>query len=44
MQAPESSISLIVEREGKRQTLQVRVGERKVQQNAQSQFIPLPKE
>jgi serine protease DegS/serine protease DegQ len=44
MQAPESSISLIVEREGKRQTLQVKVGERKVQQNAQSQFIPLPKE
>jgi Do/DeqQ family serine protease len=43
LQAPGSLIDVIVEREGKQQTLQVQVGERKVQQNAQSQYIPLPK-
>lgn len=43
LQAPGSLIDVIVEREGKQQTLQVKVGERKVQQNAQSQYIPLPK-
>lgn len=43
LQAPESIINVIVERHGKQQTLQVKVGERKVQQNAQSQYIPLPK-
>jgi hypothetical protein len=36
-------IDVVVERDGKQQTLQVKVGERKVQQNAQSQYIPLPK-
>lgn len=40
LQAPESIINVIVERDGKQQTLQVKVGERKVQQNAQSQYIP----
>ena len=44
LQAPESIINVIVERDGKQQTLQVKVGERKVQQNAQSQYIPLPKQ
>lgn len=43
LQAPGSLIDVIVEREGKHQTLQVKVGERKVQQNTQSQYIPLPK-
>ncbi|ENX41060.1 MULTISPECIES: trypsin-like peptidase domain-containing protein [unclassified Acinetobacter] len=43
LQAPESLIDVIIEREGKQQTVQVKVGERKVQQNAQSQYIPLPK-
>lgn len=43
LQAPESIINVIVERDGKQQTLQVKVGERKIQQNAQSQYIPLPK-
>lgn len=43
LQAPESIINVIVERDGKQQALQVKVGERKVQQNAQSQYIPLPK-
>ncbi|EKU56791.1 MULTISPECIES: trypsin-like peptidase domain-containing protein [Acinetobacter] len=43
LQAPGSLIDVIVEREGKQQTLQVKVGERKVQQNTQSQYIPLPK-
>jgi serine protease DegS/serine protease DegQ len=43
LQAPESLIDVVVEREGKQQTIQVKVGERKVQQNAQSQYIPLPK-
>ena len=44
LQAPASVIDVVVERDGKRQTLQVKVGERKVQQNAQSQYIPLPKQ
>ena len=43
LQAPQSVIDVVVERDGKQQTLQVKVGERKVQQNAQSQYIPLPK-
>jgi serine protease DegS len=43
LQAPGSLIDVIVEREGKQQALQVKVGERKVQQNTQSQYIPLPK-
>ncbi|WP_343621454.1 trypsin-like peptidase domain-containing protein [Acinetobacter proteolyticus] len=43
LQAPESLIDVVIEREGKQQTLQVKVGERKVQQNVQSQYIPLPK-
>lgn len=43
LQAPTSVIDVVVERDGKQQTLQVKVGERKVQQNAQSQYIPLPK-
>ncbi|USA53717.1 trypsin-like peptidase domain-containing protein [Acinetobacter sp. C32I] len=43
LQAPESLIDVVIEREGKQQTLQVKVGERKAQQNAQSQYIPLPK-
>ncbi len=44
LQAPASVIDVVVERDGKQQTLQVKVGERKVQQNAQSQYIPLPKQ
>ena len=43
LQAPQSMINVVVERGGKQQTVQVKVGERKVQQNAQSQYIPLPK-
>ncbi|ENV37850.1 trypsin-like peptidase domain-containing protein [Acinetobacter venetianus] len=43
LQAPESVINVVVEREGKQENVQVKVGERKVQQNAQSQYIPLPK-
>ena len=43
-QAPASVIDVVIERDGKQQTLQVKVGERKVQQNAQSQYIPLPKQ
>ncbi|WP_111828234.1 trypsin-like peptidase domain-containing protein [Acinetobacter colistiniresistens] len=43
LQAPESLIDVVIERDGKQQTVQVKVGERKVQQNAQSQYIPLPK-
>nr|WP_277606395.1 trypsin-like peptidase domain-containing protein [Acinetobacter sp. NIPH 2699] len=44
LQAPESSIEVVVERDGKQQQLEVKVGERKVQQqNVQSQYIPLPK-
>ncbi len=43
LQAPDSLIDVVIEREGKQQTVQVKVGERKVQQNAQSQYIPLPK-
>ncbi len=42
LQAPESVINVVVEREGKQENVQVKVGERKVQQNAQSQYIPLP--
>ncbi|MBH2001923.1 MAG: trypsin-like peptidase domain-containing protein [Moraxellaceae bacterium] len=43
LQAPQSMINVVVERGGKQQMVQVKVGERKVQQNAQSQYIPLPK-
>ncbi|QER40022.1 PDZ domain-containing protein [Acinetobacter suaedae] len=43
LQAPESMIDIVVERDGKQQKLEVKVGERKVQQNTQSQYIPLPK-
>ncbi|WHR58340.1 trypsin-like peptidase domain-containing protein [Acinetobacter haemolyticus] len=43
LQAPESMINVVVERDGKQQKLEVKVGERKVQQNTQSQYIPLPK-
>ncbi|WP_087544869.1 trypsin-like peptidase domain-containing protein [Acinetobacter sp. WCHA29] len=43
LQAPQSVIDLVVERDGKQQSMQVKVGERKTQQNAQSQYIPLPK-
>lgn len=43
LQAPESVINVVIEREGKQENVQVKVGERKVQQNAQSQYIPLPK-
>ncbi len=42
LQAPNSIIQLLVEREGKQQTLNVNVGEREVQ-NQDSQFIPLPR-
>lgn len=42
LQAPESLINVVIERDGKQQTVKVKVGERKVQ-NAQSQYIPLPK-
>ncbi len=42
LQAPNSAIQLLVEREGKQQTLNVNVGEREVQ-NQDSQFIPLPR-
>lgn len=41
-QAPNSSIELLVERNGKQQTLNVQVGERKAQ-NQDSQYIPLPR-
>ncbi|MCB8769105.1 S1C family serine protease [Acinetobacter soli] len=41
LQQPGSSITLEVERNGQRQNLQVKVGERKVQ-NQNSQYIPLP--
>lgn len=43
LQAPASVIDVVVERDGKQQSMQVKVGERKTQQNAQSQYIPLPK-
>ncbi|MBO3658188.1 trypsin-like peptidase domain-containing protein [Acinetobacter haemolyticus] len=43
LQAPESMIDVVVERDGRQQKLEVKVGERKVQQNTQSQYIPLPK-
>ncbi len=42
LQAPNSTIQLLLEREGKQQTLNVNVGEREVQ-NQDSQFIPLPR-
>ncbi|MEQ1369721.1 trypsin-like peptidase domain-containing protein [Acinetobacter schindleri] len=42
LQAPGSKIRIEVEREGKKQDLEVVVGERKQQQNASSQYIPLP--
>ncbi|MEQ1323856.1 trypsin-like peptidase domain-containing protein [Acinetobacter soli] len=41
LQQPGSMITLEVERNGQRQNLQVKVGERKVQ-NQNSQYIPLP--
>lgn len=41
LQQPGSSITLEVERNGQRQNLQVKVGERKVH-NQNSQYIPLP--
>ena len=43
LQAPQSVIDLVIERDGKQQSMQVKVGERKTQLNAQSQYIPLPK-
>jgi serine protease DegS len=43
LQAPESLINVVIDRDGKQQTVKVKVGERKLQQNAQSQYIPLPK-
>ncbi|WP_293734985.1 trypsin-like peptidase domain-containing protein [uncultured Acinetobacter sp.] len=43
LQTPQSVIDLVIERDGKQQSMQVKVGERKTQQNAQSQYIPLPK-
>jgi Do/DeqQ family serine protease len=43
LQAPQSVIDVVIERDGKQQSMQVKVGERKTQQNAQSQYIPLPK-
>ena len=43
LQAPNSEINVIVERDGKQQNFVVTVGERK-NQNTQSQFIPLPKQ
>lgn len=43
LQAPQSVIDVVVERDGKQQSMQVKVGERKTQQNSQSQYIPLPK-
>ena len=43
LQAPQSVIDVVVERDGKQQSMQVKVGERKTQQNVQSQYIPLPK-
>ncbi len=42
LQAPGSKIRIEVEREGKKQDLEVVVGERKQQQNTSSQYIPLP--
>jgi S1-C subfamily serine protease len=43
LQAPNSEINVMVERDGKQQNFVVTVGERK-NQNTQSQFIPLPKQ
>jgi len=42
LQAPGSKIRIEVERDGKKQDLEVVVGERKQQQNTSSQYIPLP--
>ncbi|EPF6520620.1 S1C family serine protease [Acinetobacter baumannii] len=42
LQAPNSEINVLVEREGKQQKYVVTVGERKAQ-NTQSQYIPLPR-
>lgn len=42
LQAPNSEVEVTVERQGKPQTIMVTIGERKVHQNAQSQYIPLP--
>lgn len=42
LQAPNSEINVLVERDGKQQNFVVTVGERKAQ-NTQSQYIPLPK-
>ena len=42
LQAPGSKIRIEVEREGKKQDLEVVVGERKQQQNTSSHYIPLP--
>ena len=42
LQAPNSEINVLVEREGKQQNYVVTVGERKAQ-NTQSQYIPLPR-
>ncbi|MBP6191194.1 MAG: PDZ domain-containing protein [Acinetobacter sp.] len=44
LQAPGRLIEVIVERDGKQQSLQVKIGERKTELNAQSQYIPLPKQ
>ena len=44
LQAPASVIDVVVERNGNQQTLQVKLGERKKKKNAQSQYIPLPKQ
>ena len=43
LQSPDSIVNIVVERDGKQLSLQVKVGERKVQNNVQSQYIPLPK-
>ncbi|HFG6796955.1 TPA: S1C family serine protease [Acinetobacter baumannii] len=42
LQAPNSEINVLVERDGKQQNYVVTVGERKAQ-NTQSQYIPLPR-
>lgn len=43
LQAPGSKIIIEVERDGKKLDLEVTVGERQAQQNASSQYIPLPR-
>ena len=42
LQSPETLVNIVVERDGQQQNLQVKVGERQVQKNMQSQYIPLP--